>query len=264
MTLRIAWFASAKGQSSRLLLRAALDAIRAGDLNAEIVCVVCNRERGQSANTDAFLDDVTAAEIPLISRSSGAWRRAVRGAISNPSGELAPWRRDYDGWIRDQIEPYAPDLAMLAGYMLVVTDLLCEAMPMLNLHPALPDGPIGTWQAVIRKLIATRATESGMLLQRVTTELDRGPTATWCRYPITGREFDELWRQHGDNQDEHTPLFDAIRATGVVREPIFILESLQAIAEGAALPEPQVTSVGIEITDIVEHRLLERSKDRRS
>lgn len=257
MTLRIAWFASAKGQSSRLLLNAALDAIRAGNLDAEVVCVVCNRERGQSANTDAFLDDVTAAEIPLISRSSGAWRRSVGGAISNPSGELAPWRHDYDGWIRDQLEPYAPDLAMLAGYMLVVTDVLCDALPMLNLHPALPGGPIGTWQAVIRELIAARATESGMLLQRVTTELDRGPTVTWSRYPISGREFDELWRQHGASQDEQRPLFDAIRAAGVMREPIFILESLQAIAGGAALPEPQVTSAGVEITDMVERRLAE-------
>lgn len=259
MTLRIAWFASAKGQSSRLLLNAALDAIRAGRLDAEVVCVVCNREHGQSANTDAFLNDVTGAEIPLIARSSGAWRRTVGGAISDPNGELAPWRREYDGWIRDQLEPYAPDLAMLAGYMLVVSDVLCDALPMLNLHPALPGGPIGTWQAVIRELIATRAAESGMLLQRVTTELDRGPTVTWCRYPIIGHGFDELWRQHRANQDEQTPLFDAIRAAGVVREPIFILESLQAIAEGATLPAPQVMSAGVEITDIVERRLLERS-----
>ena len=96
-----------------------------------------------------------------------------------------------------------------------------------------------------------------MLLQRVTTELDRGPTVTWCRYPISGREFDNLWQRHGASHDEQTPLFRAIRAAGVMREPIFILESLQAIAEGAALPEPQATSAGVEITDIVERRLAE-------
>ena len=96
MTLRIAWFASARGTSSRLLLRAALGAIERGRLDAEVVCVFCNRERGQSANTDAFLDDVEAAGLPLVASSSLAWRRRVGGAVSDPQGELAAWRRDYD------------------------------------------------------------------------------------------------------------------------------------------------------------------------
>ena len=43
MTLRIAWFATAKGQSSRRLLNSALNAIREDELDAEIVCIVCNR-----------------------------------------------------------------------------------------------------------------------------------------------------------------------------------------------------------------------------
>ena len=187
MTLRIAWFASARGTSSRLLLRAALEAIERGRLDAEVVCVFCNRERGQSANTDAFLDDVEAAGLPLVASSSLAWRRRVGGAVSDPQGELAAWRRDYDNDALLRIGPYRPDLAVLAGYMLVTTDALCEALPMLNLHPALPDGPIGTWQEVIRELIAGGASESGMMLQRVTTELDRGrggervPVSDWGR-----------------------------------------------------------------------------------
>lgn len=255
MTLRIAWFASAKGQSSRLLFNAALNAIRDGQLDAEIACVVCNRERGQSRNTDAFLDDVERSGTPLIARSSGAWRRAVGGAISDPSGELAPWRRDFDGWLRTQIDLHAPDIAMLAGYMLVVTDVLCDALPMLNLHPALPGGPIGTWQAVIHQLIRERAEQSGMLLQRVTTELDRGPTVTWCQYPIIGPEFDGLWTQFGELHGQETPLFQAIRAAGVEREPIFILESLGAIAAGVPTPGPDTASGGVEITATVEDRL---------
>ncbi len=259
MTIRIAWFASAKGQSSRLLLNAALDAIREDRLDAEITCVVCNRERGQSRNTDAFLDSVNAAGIPLISRSSGAWRRAVRGAISDPSGELAPWRRDYDSWIRQQIDAYAPDIAMLAGYMLVVTDALCDSLPMLNLHPALPGGPIGTWQSVIHQLIADSAERSGMLLQRVTTKLDRGPTVTWCQYPIVGPDFDSLWAEYGDQRDEETPLFQAIRNAGVARESLFILDSLRTIAAGAPIPAPAASGHGIEITDRVERRLREQA-----
>ncbi len=213
MTLRIAWFASARGTSSRLLLRAALEAIEGGRLDAEVVCVFCNRERGQSANTDAFLDDVEAAGIPLVASSSSAWRRRVGGALSDPQGQLAAWRRDYDNDALLRIGQYRPELAMLAGYMLVTTDALCEALPMLNLHPALPGGPIGTWQEVIGELIAGGASESGMMLQRVTTELDRGTVVSVCRYPIGGD-------------------FDAIRAAGVARESTFVVETLRAIATG--------------------------------
>ena len=228
MTLRLAWFASARGTSSRLLLRETLRAIDEGRLDVEIVCVFCNRERGQSTNTDAFLDDVEAAGIPLITSSSLAWRRRVGGEISDPQGELAPWRREYDDNALKAISKYEPDAAMLAGYMLVVTDALCDALPMLNLHPALPDGPIGTWRDVIHELIAAGAGESGMMLQRVTTELDRGAVVSLCRYSIPSPQFDAL-HQAGD---EESALFRAIRSEGVEREPIFMVESLRAIADG--------------------------------
>ena len=213
MTLRIAWFASARGTSSRLLLRAALEAIGRGRLDAEVVCVFCNRERGQSANTDAFLDDVEAAGLPLVASSSLAWRRRVGGAVSDPQGELAAWRRDYDNDALLRIGRYRPDLAVLAGYMMVTTDALCEALPMLNLHPALPGWADRDVAGGDSELIARGASESGMMLQRVTTELDRGPVVSVCRYPIGGD-------------------FDAIRAAGVARESTFVVETLRAIATG--------------------------------
>ncbi len=232
MTLRIAWFATAKGQSSRKLLNAALEAIARAELDAEIVCVVCNRELGQSANTDAFLRDAEQAGIPLIAKSSRDWRQRVRGEISNPGEPLAPWRRDYDQHLYEQILECSPDIAMLAGYMMVITDAICERLPCLNLHPALPDGPIGTWQEVIHQLIAEQAESSGMVLQRVTTELDRGPTITSARYSIRGPQFDELWAEFGADAESETPLFHAIREAGVSRESIFILQSLRAISAG--------------------------------
>lgn len=258
MTLRIAWFASARGNSSRLLFRHTRDAIDDGRLNAQIVCAFCNREPGQSHNTDRFLNTVDAANIPLITRSSLAWRKSVDGQRSAPGQPLPAWRRDYDQWIYDQIAPYRPDIAMLAGYMLVVTDALCDRLPMLNLHPALPDGPIGTWQQVVRQLIADDARESGMMLQRVTTDLDRGPIVACCRYPIRGPQFDPLWRDHDQTAPpDDTPLFNAIRAAGVAREPTFIVETLAAIADGRTpIPPPNaVDAPGIDLTSAVEQRL---------
>ena len=257
MTLRIAWFATAKGQSSRKLLNAALDTIDAGELDAHIVCVVCNRAPGQSANTDAFLNDARQAGIPLIAQSSGEWRRAVGGKISDPGKGLAPWRRDFDQHLYQQIIEFSPDVAMLAGYMMVITDVICDRLACVNLHPALPDGPIGTWQEVIHQLIAQQAESSGMVLQRVTTELDRGPTVTWAQYPIRGPGFDELWTEHGSDAKSETPLFHAIREAGASREPTFILQSLRAIASGqtsldAEMPSDTEISVGSDITAAVE------------
>ena len=256
MTRRIAWFATAKGTSSRKLLNAAQTAIEHGRLDAEIVCVVCNRERGQSINTDAFLTDAERAGIPIIASSSGEWRKRVRGEVSNPSAALAPWRREYDRHLYEQIQQHAPDFGMLAGYMLIVTDVICDNLPCLNLHPALPDGPIGTWQQVIHELIRERAEHSGMVLQRVTTALDRGPTVTWAQYPIRGPEFDPLWGDHADDPESETPLFHAIRHAGASREPTFILQSLQSIASGAAhVPRADASDPGTEITAQVERAM---------
>ena len=249
MTLRLAWFATARGTSSRLLFNHARKAIAAGDLDVEIACVFCNRERGQSANTDAFLDDVEASGVPLIARSSGAWRRSVGGGLSDPAGALAPWRHDYDEWVREQVARYRPDAALLAGYMLIATDALYNELPMLNLHPAAPGGPAGTWQQVISDLIRSRASEHGMQLQQVTTELDRGPMVTSASYPIRGPAFDRLWEAAPDPEDWE-PLFQAIRAEGVKREPVFVIESLRAYARNPATPP-----AGLDISKIVEEAL---------
>ena len=256
MTLRIAWFASARGTSSRLLLRAALEAIREGRLDAEVVCVFCNRERWQSDNTDAFLDDVVAAGIPLIESSSLAWRRRVCGAVSDPQGKLAKWRRGYDEHALREIGKYRPDLAVLAGYMMVTTEALCEALPMLNLHPALPNGPIGTWQEVIFELIEKGANESGMSLQRITAELDRGPAVSTCCYPLPDEQFASL-RAQDDVHSEDSELFRAIRAEGVKRESVFLVESLKKIAEDPKLLEPNAMSDPFDLTKRVDEELTE-------
>ena len=253
MTLRLAWFATARGTSSRLLFNRAREAIAGGGLDVEIACVFCNRERGQSPNTDAFLDDVEAAGAPLIAKSSGAWRRSVGGGLSDPAGALAPWRRDYDEWVLEQVAEHRPDAALLAGYMLIVTDALCNALPMLNLHPAAPGGPAGTWQQVISHLIESGAAKHGMQLQQVTTQLDRGPLVTSASYPIRGPSFDPLWAAAPDPEDQESPLFRAIRAAGVQREPVFVIESLRAYASDPAAPP-----AGLDISAMVEAALSAR------
>ena len=256
MTLRIAWFATARGTSSQLLLDTVQAAIEQGHLDAEIVVVFCNRERGQSENTDAFLSAVDSWGLPLVLISSGAWRKRVGGTRSDPGGQLAPWRHDFDHAVRQAIEPFRPEVGILAGYMLVATAELCEHLPLLNLHPAEPEGPIGTWREVNSMLIGEGADSSGLMLQLASADLDRGPILTWCAYPIRGGRLDRLWAARPDPTDEASPLFGAIRAEGVRREPIFIMESLRALAEGRlAMPAPHDDGPRLNLTADVENVL---------
>ena len=229
MTLRLAWFATARGKGSRLLLEKTQTSIRLGELDAEIAVVFCNRNRGESSNTDLFLDTVQESGTPLVTISSNEWRRRVNGEFSDPEGKIAAWRSDYDRAVREAIEPYGAAAGLLAGYMLITTNELCEKIPLLNLHPSSPDGPVGTWEQVITALIDSHATMSGIMLQRVTTELDKGPVVTMCRYPLRGNGMDELWKGHIEKDDS---LFQAIREEGLKRESYFLIASLSALASG--------------------------------
>ena len=254
MTLRLAWFATAKGSSSKLLFERTSAAIAAGALEAEIAVVFCNRERGQSANTDAFLEAVSGHGTPLVTISSGAWRKRVGGGISKPGEPLAAWRADYEEAVRVSLAPFDPQAAVLAGFMLITPEL-SEWLPLLNLHPALPNGPVGTWQEVVRELIEAGADESGMMLQRSSRELDRGPVLSSCRYPLRGGEIDEHWADASESGPAEA-LFDAIRARGVKREPHFLVASLQAVADGRiSIPELSDKGPNVDLTADVEAAL---------
>ena len=68
--LRLGWFSTGRGEGSRGLLTAALDAIDSGRLNAQIEFVFVNRERGQHEGTDRYMDLVESRGIPLVTLSS--------------------------------------------------------------------------------------------------------------------------------------------------------------------------------------------------
>ena len=261
MTLRIAWFATARGTSSRLLFEKVQTAIEAGELDAQIVVAFCNRARGQSENTDAYLNAVTAAGVPVETLSSKTWRERSDGAISTPGAPLPQWRHEFDTAVHERVTPYHPKIGILAGYMLIATAALCERLPLLNLHPAEPGGPIGTWQEVIRTLIERRAERSGMMIQRATTALDRGPIATWCRYSTRGGPLDALWAARAGPPSNEEPLFAALRELGVQREPHFLVASIQALADGRA-PLPPFMGRGpeLDLSDDVERLLKNRSQ----
>jgi folate-dependent phosphoribosylglycinamide formyltransferase PurN len=138
------------------------------------------------------------------------------------------------------LEPYPFDLGVLAGYMLVVGEQMFRRYPLLNLHPAAPGGPAGTWQNVIWQLIAQKASQAGVMMHLVTKDLDRGPPVAYCTYNIRGPAFNLLWaeiegrsvEQVRAEEGEANRLFHEIRYQGVLRELPLVVATLRAFADG--------------------------------
>jgi len=238
--LRIGWFTTGRGEGSQKLLGATMEAIREGRLDAEVAFVFSNRERGQFEATDALFDQVASYGLPLVTLSDARFRRECGGAVARMGQPLPPWRTDYDRAAVELISPFAYDIGMLAGYMLIATEPLYGSRPLLNLHPAAPGQPAGTWQEVTWQLIGLRVEHGGVRIHLATGELDAGPIVTYCTYPLRGATIDLLWRAAAQRpveeiratEGEANALFHEIRRRGSARELPLVVETLRAFADG--------------------------------
>ena len=241
----LGWFTTAKGQGSRNLLSAVQDRIVRGEIDAKIEFIFLSREPGESPETDKFIELVKSYGIPLVSYSLKKYRNQLSIHPEPVEGQdekqLPPWRLDYDREIIKRLSGFPhPQLCVMAGYMLVIGPELCAQFDIINLHPAAPDGPAGTWQEVIWKLIDQRAEASGAMMHLVTPELDKGPVVSYCRYAIRGPSFDLLWDKIGGKtvvdikhlDGEANPLFKEIRRHGVTRELPLIGSTVKAFSRG--------------------------------
>lgn len=239
MTLNLGWFTTARGAGSRAMFEAVAAAIAAGTLDARFAVVFCNRDPGEDPVTDDFFARVRALGAPLVTRSSVAFRHAAGGARSRAGEPLPAWRLDYDRAVEEALRPTPFDLGVLAGYMLIFEREFSQRHALLNLHPALPGGPTGTWREVIRRLIRARAAESGVMLHLAIPAVDRGPVVAYCRYSLHTPALDREWAALAPRLDalddaalEASALFAAIRAVGVVREAPLLVATLRAFAAG--------------------------------
>jgi len=220
-----------------------MDRKLSGDLDIEIPFVFCNWSNEEADNPkreqrELFFDMVRGYEIPLVTVSWTEFMPELRKT------DEAAWRIEYGKALRKAVSPYPFDLGMLAGYMLWMDDETCEEFDMLNLHPALPGGPKGTWQEVIWQLIAEKADRQGAMMHVCTEEWDRGAAIAYCGFPIRGPGYDELWedldRKLGTRTLEEikkaeyldNPLFLKIREDGAKRELPLVTETVAAFADG--------------------------------
>jgi len=240
---RLGWFATGRGEGSRGILKAVQESIIAGELDAEIEFIFCNREHGETEATDIFLKMVEDYGIPLVNFSYKMYKAILDMSNPDPTQPMPQWRIDYDREVMKRLEGYSPDLCVLAGYMLINGPELSNKYDFLNLHPAAPDGPAGTWQQVIWHLIETGADTQGVKMHVAIPELDVGPTATYCTFPIRGKAFDKYWdeikgKSMADTKEEEGPenaLFKTIRAHGFVRETPLIMATIGAFSRGEVI-----------------------------
>ena len=236
---QLGWFSTGRDNAARDLLEAVHASIKRGEIKAEIGFVFSSREPGESKECDLFLKLVEGYEIPLICFSYQKFR-AASGTATDKTSTLAHWRLDYDREVMNRLPDFHPDLCVLAGYMLIVGEEMCQIYNMVNLHPAAPGGPAGTWQEVIWQLIEANAEQTGVMMHLVTPELDKGPPVTYGTFPIRGDPFDKYWQeieQHSlgeikQRQGENNRLFRLIRQHGLAREFPLIIATIKAFSQG--------------------------------
>lgn len=226
----IGWFSTGRDEAARDLLRAVWGSIKEGEMRAEIAFAFSNREPGEAAESDLFFKLVHSYRIPLICLSSNRFREGC--------GE--GWRTEFEKEAMTRLAGHRPDLCVLAGYMLIVGEEMCQRYPMINLHPATPGGPKGTWQDVIWQLMEEGADETGVMMHRVTPRLDEGPPVTYCNFSIRGEPFDRYRDEIKgrsivavkEQEGEINPLFREIRRHGLAREFPLIIATIKAFSEG--------------------------------
>lgn len=262
MTYRLGWFSTARGGGSRALLKTAQESIQRGEIKAEIAFVFCSREPGESEETDIFIEQVKKYNIPLVCFSYQKFKAKYGSRVK--VGTIPPWRLDYDREVIKRLDSFHPDLCVLAGYMLVVGPEMCRKFDMINLHPAAPAGPKGTWQEVIWKLIDDRAEETGVMMHLVTPELDRGAVVAYCTFPIKGEPFDKLWHKLAklpkDSPEWCTAreaLFSLIRQHGLAREFPLVVTAIKSFSEGKVKVTPDKQVIDVQGKPIMGYNLTE-------
>jgi len=264
----LGWFSTGRDEAARDLLAVVWQGINSGKIKARIAFVFSNRQAGEAEESDLFLKQVQEYQIPLVTFSYRRFKSKIATPAGDKDGALPAWRLEYDREVMKRLEPYRPSLCILAGYMLVLGREMCQKYNLINLHPAAPGGPAGTWQEVIWQLIERKAQKTGAMMHLVTPQLDKGPAVTYCTFSIRGEPFDRYWREiEGKTvaeikktEGEDNQLFKRIRQHGLAREFPLITSTIRAFSEGRVMitPDKSVTDSkgrpisGYDLTDEID------------
>ncbi len=272
---RIGLFTSAWDYVAWELVSTVHQAVEMGTIpNAEIAFLLSTREKGETPFGDLMINNARETGLPITTFSSLRFKPDLRkqGREAKRAGDpsiLETWRDEHDREIVKRITE--TDLDVLLGYMWEFSGATCRTRTIINLHPALPTGPKGTYKEVIWELIRNRATETGVMMHVISPELDRGAAVSFCHFSIRGERFDPLWEEMGDRrkqqsldtiaaeEGENNPLFKTIRDEGVRREFPLVLSTIKSLVEGnirikhgAVSAQGKIIPYGYDLTDEIE------------
>jgi len=236
MKYRFGIFSTGRDNEAIELFREVYNSIELGVINGKIAYLFCNREEGEERITDSLTKLVRDYGIELITFSSKRFKNVMRKKaieeskrIKRDSPLLVQWRNEYDREVMERI-PASFDIYLI-GYMLIIGPEMSKSYNILNLHPAPPGGPQGSWQEVMRKLIESNATEAGCMMHLVTPELDKGPPISYCTFSVVGSDYEPLWKEYYSTGN-YSKLFSKIREEEFRRESPLVIHTIKAFADG--------------------------------
>lgn len=167
--LRVAVLASGRGSN----LQAVIDAIEAGQVQAQIVAVISNKK-----------------EAPALER---ARKHGIQDLFLDPKpfAGRPDSREAYDQLLLETLRRLDVELVLLAGYMKIVTSVLVKAFEnrMMNIHPSLLPSFPGL--DVQKKAIDWGCKLAGCTVHFVTEGVDEGPIVLQAAVPILDNDTPE-------------------------------------------------------------------------
>ena len=191
--LRVAVLASGRGSN----LQAIIDAIEAGQVQAQIVAVISNKKDAVA------LDRARKHGLPELF------------VDPKPFAGQPDSREAYDRVLLEVLQQQHVELILLAGYMKIVTAVLVNAFAnrMMNIHPSLLPSFPGL--EVQRKAIDWGCKLAGCTVHFVTEGVDEGPIIVQAAVPVL---------------DSDTP--EALAARILEQEHKIYPQAVQLFAEG--------------------------------
>jgi phosphoribosylglycinamide formyltransferase 1 len=147
---------------------------------------------GRGSNMEAIVCAIQAQGWParvaaVISNRPDAAGLAFAQAHGIPTAVVPSkgrTRAEFDSALQQEIDRYAPDLVVLAGFMRILTAPFVEhyAGRMLNIHPSLL--PAFPGLATHEQALAAGVREHGATVHFVTAELDHGPVVAQAKVDV--------------------------------------------------------------------------------
>jgi phosphoribosylglycinamide formyltransferase 1 len=197
-------------------LQAVLDAIAAGQLSAEVAVVLSNQ--------------TTATGL----------QRAVQAGVATVTLDHRqyPSRTDFDQAMIAELDRFAPDTLVLAGFMRILTPDFVRHYQgrLINIHPSLL--PLHKGLHTHRRALEAGDREHGCSVHFVTEELDGGPVIAQARVPVLANDSEEsLSKRVQAREHQLYPRVLEWRAQG----------RLQLGSEGVLLDGIRIPETGIDI-----------------